>query len=83
MDPDPGDPKTCGYGSPTQQVSSSYKRTSCKNFSHYLLSRFFIHRTALKREDVEFSMPLHEARTGKENEAEVEDGQEDKVRIQR
>jgi hypothetical protein len=26
-------------------------------------------------------MPLHEARTGKENEAEVEEGQEDKVRI--
>jgi hypothetical protein len=45
--------------------------------------RFVVHRTALKREDVEFSMPLHEARTGKENEAEVEDGQEDKVRVQR
>jgi hypothetical protein len=43
--------------------------------------RFVVHRTALKREDVEFSMPLHEARTGKENEAEVEEGQEDKVRV--
>ncbi len=43
------------------------------------LTRFIVHRTALKREDVEFSMPLHEARTGKENEAEVEEGQEDKV----
>jgi hypothetical protein len=45
--------------------------------------RFVLHRTALKREDVEFSMPLHEARTGKENEAEVEEGQEDKVIVQR
>ncbi len=47
----------------------------------YFLIRFIVLRTALKREDVEFSMPLHEARTGKENEAEVEDGQENKVRL--
>ncbi len=53
-----------------------------------LLRKFFfvfktivVYRTALKREDVEFNMPLHEARTGKENEAEVEEGQEDKVRV--
>jgi hypothetical protein len=62
-----------------------------KNFLFYnLLCKIFLfetifclYRTALKREDVEFSMPLHEARTGKENEAEVEEGQEDKVRVRR
>jgi hypothetical protein len=38
-----------------------------------------IFRTALKREDVEFSLPLQEAKSGKETEF-LEDGQEDKVR---